>query len=67
MQCRPSARLDPRGNALIIICFMLRSQPDDAIYQPAVAVFALCAVLELVVEPLWILGQMYFYVRLKAS
>lgn len=41
------------------------SAPDDPGYPLAVCAFALSAVLELVVEPLWLLAQSLLYVKLK--
>eukprot|EP00051_Salpingoeca_urceolata_P029463 m.489991 g.489991 ORF g.489991 m.489991 type:complete len:551 (-) comp27332_c0_seq1:93-1745(-) len=42
-------------------------QPDVASYALAVGAFATCAVLELSVEPLWILGQVHLYPRVKVA
>lgn len=39
--------------------------PDDPHYAEAVAVYAASAVIELFVEPLWILGQIFEWIRLK--
>ena len=40
-------------------------QPDDPLYTEAVWVYAASAVLELLVEPLWMLGQIFLFIRLK--
>jgi oligosaccharide translocation protein RFT1 len=45
----------------------LLTRPDTDVYTPAVAAFALSAVIELTAEPLWILGQMQLYIRLKVA
>lgn len=50
-----------------VVWTQLLTRPDSEVYIPAVAAFALSAVIELTAEPLWILGQLQLYVRLKVA
>ena len=59
----------PAGAALAALmgyiwCYSLE-QPNDPRYMEAVWVYAASAVLELLVEPLWMLGQIFLFIRLK--
>ncbi|XP_056130858.1 protein RFT1 homolog [Lampris incognitus] len=56
--------------ALLLVCvwLWLLEAPDAQIiphYGPAVGIFALAAVQELLAEPLWVLAQAHMFVRLK--
>eukprot|EP00041_Stephanoeca_diplocostata_P024357 m.615685 g.615685 ORF g.615685 m.615685 type:complete len:437 (+) comp22509_c0_seq6:166-1476(+) len=52
---------------LVFIWSNLLEHPEIEGYDTAVAIFATSAVLELLVEPLWILAQIELYVRLKVA
>ncbi|XP_062321271.1 protein RFT1 homolog [Osmerus eperlanus] len=56
------------GSLLVCVWLWLLEVPDpQAIphYSPAVGLFALAAVQELLAEPLWVLAQAHLFVRLK--